>query len=200
MGISFPSNLTKMKFSSALTICAVLFLGLALSEAKKGGKGGKGKKGFWGKVDDDCKEDLGDAKDSLSCADGSWPMMFKGTACSDVSVGDEITKPEKPTTKPCSEAANGDTEDMGSSCLLCARAARVAREARAARARERWLSLLSTEQPTSLSLQLARIAKSSPLLAKNYSTFRFKADQLKTMNWTQINSVELNFGNKCELL
>merc|ERR1712173_9466 len=66
---------------------------------------------------------------------------------------------------------------------------RVAREAR--------LSLLSTEQPTSLSLQPARIAKSNPLLAKNYSTFRFKADQLKTMNWTQINSVELNFGNKC---
>merc|ERR1712038_2112185 len=118
--ISFPSNLTKMKFSSALTICAVLLLGLTLSEAKKGGKGGKGKKGIWGKVDDDCKEDLGDAKDSLSCADGSWPIMFKGTSCSDVSVGDEITKPEKPTTKPCSEAANGDTEDMGSSCLLCA--------------------------------------------------------------------------------
>merc|ERR1719268_310256 len=73
--------------------------------------------------------------------------------------------------------------------------ARVAREARAARERERWLSLLSTEQPTSLSLQLARIAKSNPLLAKNYSTSRFKADQLKAMNWTQINSVELNFGN-----
>merc|ERR1711973_502272 len=111
------SNLTKMKFSSALTICAVLFLGLTLSEAKKGGKG---KKGFWGKVDDDCKDSLGDAKDSLSCADGSWPMMFKGTACSDVSVGDEITKPEKPTTKPCSTATDGDEEDMGSSCLLCA--------------------------------------------------------------------------------
>ena len=44
--ISFPSNLTKMKFSSTLTICVVLFLGLTLSEAKKGGKG---KKGFWGK-------------------------------------------------------------------------------------------------------------------------------------------------------
>ena len=65
--------------------------------------------------------------------------MFKGTACSDVSVGDEITKPEKPTTKPCSTAADGDVrrytsseilfsifsiffqeETMGSSCLLCA--------------------------------------------------------------------------------
>ena len=57
-----------------------------------------------------------------------------------------------------------------------AREAREARVERAARARERWLSLLSTEQPTSLSLQLARIAKSNPLLAKNYSTFRFKAD------------------------
>ena len=63
---------------------------------------------FVGKVNDDCKDSLGDAKDSLSCADGSWPMMFKGKACSDVSVGDEITKPEKPTTKPCSTAADGD--------------------------------------------------------------------------------------------
>ena len=69
---------------------------------------------FVGKVDDDCKDSLGDAKDSLSCADGSWPMMFKGTACSDVSVGDEITKPEKPTTKPCSTATDGDVRSYTS--------------------------------------------------------------------------------------
>ena len=73
---------------------------------------------FAGKVDDDCKDSLGDAKDSLSCADGSWPMMFKGKACSDVSVGDEITKPEKPTTKPCSTAADGDVRRYTSSEIL----------------------------------------------------------------------------------
>ena len=76
------------------------------------------------------------------------------------------------------------------------RAARVARVERAERARERWLSLLLTEQKTSLSQPLARIARSNPLLAKNY-LYNISFDELKTMNWTQINSVELNFGNKC---
>merc|ERR1719170_114570 len=168
-----------MKFSSTLTICVVLFLGLTLSEAKKGGKG---KKGFWGKLDDDCKDSLGDAKDSLSCADGSWPMMFKGTACSDVSVGDEITKPEKPTTKPCSTAADGDEETMGSSCLLCAEKATEARKGKGGKGgKGKWKMVVSSVDGAadfSFTATCQDSKVDSITCSKNYSTFRFEADEL----------------------
>merc|ERR1711974_128830 len=117
-------------------------------------------------------------------------------------------RPEKPTTKPCSEAANDATETLGSSCFLCAkkapeeeerkggkggkggkeaRVARVAKEARVAReARDQgWLSLLLTVQPTSLSQQLARITVSIPLLAKLPISCLFTKLMKKNINWTQ---------------
>ena len=62
---------------------------------------------FAGKLTDTCKDSLKTAKDGLSCADGSRPFMFKGKACSAVAVGDEITRPERPTTRPCSTATDG---------------------------------------------------------------------------------------------
>merc|ERR1711973_356885 len=100
--------------------CVVLSLGLTLSEARRGrpGKGGRGGR-FWGKLTDTCKNSLRTAKDGLSCADGSRPFMVKGKA-SAVNVGDEITRPERPTTRPCSAAADGATETLGTNCFLCA--------------------------------------------------------------------------------
>jgi len=110
-------------------IIAVLIIGLYIgAEAQRGGRGGNGRGGRpggrvgggkkWNKgprkgLGELCDTDL----DELECEDGQWPRLFKGSACEDISDGDQFPN-WKELENPCTDANVGGIASS-TSCYVC---------------------------------------------------------------------------------